>query len=362
MAKKNFLTSLRYPFIVIGIAVLGLIIGSFADLSLSSRLYAGDGTILKLLGFIAPLAGLFVISLSGILLFFYYFHSRNKTKRYASYAALAIPLLGGIYYGLTVLSSSMSTTMSILLGIVLGGLIALLLYFLLKKEDPRDYARIGYAYLLAAAFVLGFTYVLNRIIDRPSYSMLILTDEAGTDYASFFRAWYLFNSDTSSFPTTVDSSYYASFPTLSTGLASLGLLLPMACPLHKKTKDKEQIAYWVAFALVFVDGLVQILRGKAFLSDFSFSLLLGAIPSFFVIALTKENDEALLAIVANKAKRNQALRQALRSPSVYGKQDRRIYEEKFSPALRRSIRFKNNRQKSIKKKEGPFFKIDKYHR
>lgn len=351
---------LRVPLIVIAFAIAGLVLGSFVDLSLSEKLSLDRSSLHTLAAYATPLLGLFVIALSAVLLFLYYFHSKNKSRRNASFLAFLIIPLGGAFYGIGVLSSSFSMPIAILVGTLLCALLALLAYFLLRKQDPHAFAKVGFIYLLSAIFVFASSFLLRTIIVRPTYNMLILTDEAGTDYMSFYKAWYLFNTDKTGIPTTVEASYYASFPSLSSALASLGMLLPLACQLHKRLAKDGDVFFWLALLLLVVDGALGIVRGVAFLSDFSFALLLGSVPLFFGVAISKENTEVTLALAANKSKNDQKLRQSFRSPLVYGAGARRAYEEQIPPEARKKIRFRNNRLKSPKEKTKIFIKIDKY--
>lgn len=360
MEKKRFLSDLLCPIIVAALAVLLLLLGSFVDLSFAEALYSGDGTIPKLVSFISPLLGVFVISASAILLFLHYRRSPSKTARNASWAALVIVIFGGIFYGLAVLSSSFSTTISLILGIFVAAALAVLAYFILRNLDTRDFGRIGYMWLFSSVLVFGFAFLLNKAIVRPNYAMLLLSDEAGTDYMSFYRPWYLLSVDASAYPATLDSSYYASFPSLSTALASLGLVLPVGCSLIKPLKNEQKITFWVAFFFVAIDGITTFLKGKSFLSDFSFALLIGVAPAFFALAFAHEDNKTMMRLANNKAKHIKKVRKSIRTPLVYGVGARRGYEEQIPPLTRKKIRFKNNRTKAKKEDEGIYIKIDKY--
>lgn len=356
MKKRSLLFSLRYPLIALAVAILALIIGSFADLSLSSSLYIGSKTIITLISYVTPIAGLFVLSGSGVLLFLYYKNAREKSKKALSYVALLIAPLGGLIYGYAILTS-LSTAMALIAGALLGCVAALLIYFLLRKEDPKNFFAIGYFFLFASILIIAFSLLLNKTIVRPTYSMLLLSDEAGTDYASFYRAWYLFSVDKTGYPSDLAASYYASFPSLSSAISSLGLLLPALCRLSKKGNNKELIVFIVASTLFVANAAILILGGSAFLSDIGFALLLGCFPLFLSVAISSLPKEVSQALLANQKKETEGIKAIRKKGFRYGVGARRSYDMQISPIDRKSIRNKNNRTKKKGSLEGPFFKL-----
>lgn len=357
MEKRSFLSLLRYPLIVLAVSVIALIVGSFADLSISRSLYKGTKTIFTLASYITPIGGLIVMASSGVFLFLYYKNAREKTKKVLSYFALLLAPLAGLAYGAIVLTS-LSTLMALLAGAFLGIIAGLLVYWLLRKKDPKQFFVLGYFFLFASITVILFCILLNKAIVRPTYSMLLLTDEAGTDYAPFYRDWFLFSVDKTGYPEDLATSYYASFPTLSTGIASLGLLLPSFCPLFKKGKNKEIIVFVCAALLILVDGALNIMVGKAFLSDFAFALLIGAFPLFLIHSVTVTPKSVEIALLHNLEKETHGLKASLRKGFRYGVGARRFYDEQISPSIRKSIRKKNNRA-AKKNSSGPFFKLNR---
>lgn len=358
MEKKKFLLLLRYPLIVLVVAIIGLLVGSFADLSIASSLYMGNKTILSLLGYLTPIAGLFVMSSSGVLLFLYYKNARQKSKRILSYISLLLAPLGGLAYGYGVLTS-LSTTLALLAGAFLGIVAGILVYLLLRKEDPRSFFRLGYFYLFSSLTVLFFSLILETVIVRPTYATIASFSEASSDYISiYYKNWFVFNVDKTglSESTSLD---YGSFPSLSASIATLGLLLPALCSLTKKTKGKELLVFLIASALLLIDGVLGLLRGTAFLSDFSFAILIGIVPSFLIIFLARTPKEVKDLLMENKKKADHGAKSIIRKGFRYGAGAQRGYEEQFDAYSRKTIRAKNNRIKKKGSYSGPFFKLKK---
>jgi len=267
----------------ISLGVIGILVGSFLDLSLAKTIYHENNLFGKVVGYIGSLPGYVVFGFAGVFLGRYFLSEEKKVWHILGYVAkYGFPLIVGLIYGYDVLKDSFGTLVGLGGGAVLVFLLDFFLSYLLKNvTSPKEDFKDALILLFAFVFGLGLTLLLKHFIIRPRY--LYLATLENTDE---FRAWYDFSSTLLKDHPELDHDLVASAPSGHTMLSALGLGSVLLAKNHKKTQGKEWIFSLVSLLWTLFVAIGRMSDGHHFLSDISWSMLLGfGLIGFFAFAL-----------------------------------------------------------------------------
>lgn len=267
--------------IVLAVAFIGVIVGSFLDLQISENLYfpnnafglamsgLGEAPIYALLGSIAAISFmlglkiykkvyqriiLWVIAIATCALSVYF-----QADHFTCEDGFNIPNLW--YVGVIV------ALVIVALGFLFG-------IFLFKNSDTDHLLR----YVVSIAFIAIFSIVIVQvtkiIMDRPRYR-LIVSDKK---YSDLFCQWWERGSEAKDFyGASVGSDEFKSFPSGHTNMGALLIPVMAYLPLiSNKIKVNSRILFYGAFAYTLLLAFSRITVAAHFLSDVSFGLLITA--------------------------------------------------------------------------------------
>lgn len=266
-------TSLRIPLWAwltpILLAVIGIIVGSFLDLSISQSIanptsYFLESEILFFAYLLYPL--------SGVCLYKALFQQKKKAL---GIFVLVFCVLWGTYKGEQPLhygfGNNSGTILPTLYSILISGAImacATLLFLKLVKDDadPSYLFRLAFLFLFTSLFALTFGGYFKDLASRPRYRYLLAN---GIRY----RPWWEF------VPYTDSVDGLKSFPSGHMIMASFALMLPLFHPVWKKSLKHGALISFIGgmLYLLFV-GFTRIYAGAHFLSDVCFGILFGYVP------------------------------------------------------------------------------------
>ena len=284
----------RIPLLVaLGITVIGIILGSFFDLSISSKIASPDSIIGLTISAIGPTIGfLGVAAMGGGFLAFAIkgkYHIALKILFIVLAAAcLAVSIIypSGEYFGLNGFYGAAPKWVGYLV-VLLPECSAMVGGYFLFKDCENKYAWIVFCIviailLIALALVIP---VLKDIMHRPRYRIVSTTEisfhnwwEPCKDYEKLMAIW------------NTPKENFKSYPSGHTAEASILLvcftMLPVADPRFKKAQSP---LFYSACCLVVLVALARILAAAHYLSDVSWG-------AFIMIALLTIANEIVMRI------------------------------------------------------------------
>ena len=279
MEKKNVLGMPGYVFFVIcGVLVLGIIIGSVYDyqisVALSNTTTVGDfhqhyGNIISHL--LYPVAGMCLFKglkkkgsrfdtlawgALGFSLFWTFYSFLDTSGKYLREVYGYVPGQPG---------SFVPVALSYLTWIALACLTAYLTNFILDDENADMLLAVGSVILLAGMFSEFINTGLKIVACRPRYKYLITLDDPRSEY----RDWWQM------IPYLKDESSFRSWPSGHMTKATIMLTLPMLADVIKGRKAYLNKLFF-AFAIVWilVLGYNRIRMNAHFLTDVCFGVLI----------------------------------------------------------------------------------------
>ncbi len=290
---------MRIPlFIALGVAIIGIVLGSFLDFQLSSKIatvpnYFGltISAIGPTIGFagVAVMGGGFVaLALKG------QYHVGLKVLFYVLAAAclgVAIYYPYGEYFGINgfywVAPKWVGLAIVILpeIAAMVGG------YFLFKNCCDNKNMWIVFCIIVALLLIalLGFVPVLkDSVVHRPRYRLLI--SNAEIQYHRWWEPTKEFKDLIEAYGIAKDD--FKSFPSGHTAEASILFVVATFFPLASKKLEKYQLPAFIgASCLVLLVAFARIMAGAHFLSDVSFGATI-------ILALTVIANEVIIRVKA----------------------------------------------------------------
>lgn len=285
---------MRIPlFIAWGVAILGIVLGSFFDLNISTAIASKDNTFGLLISAIGPTIGFAAVALMGGGLIAFAlkgnFHVALKVLFYVLAACcygVAIYYPGGEYFGINGFYGVAPQWVGYLIvalpeaGAVVGG------YFLFKAS-PNKNMWIVFCSVIALLLLVLLAGIptLKDLIHRPRYRLLATTDLA-------FHNWW---EPTKNYKELMEhyntvSDNFKSFPSGHTAEASILLVAATFYPLADKKLEKIQLPLFIASGcVVLLVAFARILAAAHFLSDVSFG-------AFLTLTFTIIANEAIIRI------------------------------------------------------------------
>ena len=297
--KRNFGGIKTYQIVLlIALALFGILVGSFYDLSLAEKFFYPGNLFGKALDAVGSLPGYALLGASGILLYFFFKNSGPKWRDYLAYGFLVgLPIIAGALWGYDVLGDFVSKILyAVGLGIAIVAVLDSAFYFFAKGCDRVEGYKDAVAILFSAFVVIVLVYVLKKSVVRPRY--LFLADNG----IGYFQPWYVFSSSIASiFSGDEYSALLNSWPSGHAAMAGFGVLFVLLAKLNKKTAGKETIFFFASLFWIIFVALARMSDGHHFLSDVSWGVLIGSGFSFLTIVLVygarPELDKAIAANV-----------------------------------------------------------------
>lgn len=253
-----------HAIVLIAILVLALIVGSFADETISRALYGPDnafGVFLAAWGETPALLGLVV---AGTLLIV----ARNRARSLIA----TVQLIGG---GLLVVLGAAGTTLqalryidiSIVVLVIIGATLVVptvLLVRAIGRRADRDTAvRVGLAFFLVIIIEIIVVNVMKQIWQRPR--MRLMDD----DPSVAFQPWWQIGSDDFSRLTAEGVSWdeFASFPSGHTANGAVLILLVLLALLVPQLTRFVPLLFWIGAIGGLLVAASRIITGAHFVTD-----------------------------------------------------------------------------------------------
>ncbi len=260
MSKKTL-------YFFIPLSVLGLLVGSFYDLSISQSLcnqnsmygviFAGFGQTPCMFCYLASVA-------LGIASF-------DKEKMRPSVLMLIFSVLDLIATALYFKDSYENMRNKILGSVILIAIsliFTVAVYFMADKSDKEKLRKLS-LFLGLTPMLIFFSYeIIKQFRGRPRYRMIITRDDIS------FENWWNFASNVKSqFSSIIAKEEFKSFPSGHTASAAGTLLLPILGTVIAPIKRRENIVKIICCIFPVVVAFARIVSGAHFLSDVSVGLL-----------------------------------------------------------------------------------------
>ena len=275
----------RFHFYIIGgVLLIGLILGSFFDLQINAAIFNKTNVFGLILSSFGMIPGYGCLSLLGGALFViakrnYDFKAWLKAILYV----LAFAMYGiSVYFlGKDVFSVNGFENKNIYwLGFVIMGVIMAAVFYLgcrlgKMNENPKMWiAILVMAAVIFIALVPGVT-LFKAIMHRPRYRSAVYEG-----YVSFHNWWEPFKGykdlmNNNPNPLLLTKEEFKSFPSGHAGASMVGLITLSYLPLFNKKWMKYQVMlFYIAFGWALLVMFARLLVGAHFLSDVSFGALL----------------------------------------------------------------------------------------
>lgn len=293
MKKSLYGIKPYYYFIIIGIALIAFIIGSFCDLSLAEALYDKNNVVANSLeSWLIGISFLMVPASGGYLLAYGLTQKKLPLKLLGiilgilAYIAMVFIYRGFVYqknagqevtyqnvlYGYRLSSSFLSYLIPALILIIPF----LLAFFFADRSNPAKLLRISLIIIIAFALEHLTCELVKYLAMRPRYRFLVDSDL--NTVGATFTAWWNWNpfSQTS-------GDCFKSFPSGHTAASCITLLSPLLVGCSKYRFKHDQLVFFLlGCCFVLFVAIFRMIAGAHYLSDVS----MGAIISCGISLLT----------------------------------------------------------------------------
>ena len=281
----------RFHFYILGgVLLIGLILGSFFDLQINAALFNKTNVFGLIVSSFGMIPGYGCLSLLGGALFYITLKSTDFQKWLKAILFVMSAAMFGIsiyFLGKDVFSvNGFENKKLYWLGFVIMGVIMCGVFYLgtllgKKNENPKMWIIIlVLAAAIFMALVPGVT-LFKSIMHRPRYRVAIYEG-----YSSFHNWWEPckdYKDVINAYPSVLTKEEFKSFPSGHAGASMVGLISLSYLSLFNKNWMKHQtLLFYIAFAWGLVVMFARMLVGAHFLSDVCVGALLTVV--FFYIA------------------------------------------------------------------------------
>ena len=281
----------RFHFYIIGgVLLIGLILGSFFDLQINTALFNKTNVFGLIVSSFGMIPGYGCLSLLGGALFYITLKRTDFQKWLKAILFVMSAAMFGIsiyFLGKDVFSvNGFENKKLYWLGFVIMGVIMCGVFYLgtllgKKNENPKMWIIIlVLAAAIFMALVPGVT-LFKSIMHRPRYRIAVYEG-----YSSFHNWWEPckdYKDVINAYPSVLTKEEFKSFPSGHAGASMVGLITLSYLPLFNKNWMKHQtLLFYIAFAWGLVVMFARMLVGAHFLSDVCVGALLTVV--FFYIA------------------------------------------------------------------------------
>ena len=276
-SMKKLFTLERTPYIIlIFIAILAIIFGSFFDLQLSQsvvNINDGFGHFLETVGLIPAFI---IMSFIGTLIFKGLKDNKHIALKIVGWLALVICFAASTYFTADILKQAdpsltiyVNYPMSWLVGVLVSAAyLAFSLYFI-KSDDKMGMLRLGLMLLVCSLLVFGLYSLLKIFAGRPRYRAVI-----NPEVATEFRNWWEFKRYTGD---AQFKDYFKSWPSGHSAICTWALGCALVTPFFRKKGNHTQLILEiiaVIYILLIIASRIRV--GAHYLSDTGFGLLIGS--------------------------------------------------------------------------------------
>ena len=267
---------MRIPLLIAwGVAVLGIIVGSFLDLNISSAIASPNNNFALTISAIGPTFGFMGVAIMGGGFIAFIIKGKYHIALKILFGVLAACCLGvviyypgGEYFGINGFYGAAPEWVGYLVVIIPEGAAMVGGYFLFKDwKNDKLWIIFCIIIVLLLIALLGVIPTIKDNMHRPRYRGLIIYNDV-----SFHNWWEPFKEykDYVNANPTVPHDNFKSFPSGHTAEASI-LFVPITfLPLANKKFEKVQMpAFFAACGLVLLVAFARILAAAHFLSDVS---------------------------------------------------------------------------------------------
>ena len=300
---------MRIPLLAaLGVAILGIVLGSFFDLSISTAIASPNSGLGLTLSAIGPTIGFAAIAAMGGGFIVYGLRKEYHIVLRVFFFIMAVGCLGvsiyypaGEYFGINGFYGAAPEWVGYFIVIVPESAAMVGGYFLFKNCQNKN---MWIVFCIAAA-VLGITLVaalpiLKGIMHRPRYRLVSTTDVPFHDWwkaCTNHKEWLGI--------TLTDPDNFKSFPSGHTAEACIPLVAVVFLPLADKKFEKIQLPLFLgACGLVLVVAFARILAAAHYLSDVSMGatimLVLLVIANEVVMRVKALHPEEAIAVPEEK--------------------------------------------------------------
>lgn len=280
-------------YIILAIFVVGFILGTFLDLSLSNAIFSRDNAFGLTISAIGTIPGYMILAVLGGMFFAVGLHKDYKTIYKVILYVTAVACLGCAifftgreFFGENGFKGAAPKWIGYLITLPIGCACSFLGYKMGKNSETK------YLWLILAiaAFCIFMSLVpgvtmIKAIFHRPRFRSVTLYE--GIE----FHAWYQRCSEYKDLMAlyNITSEEFKSFPSGHAGASAVFMLGVSLLPLVNKKYEKLQLPlFYAGFAWVLLVSFTRILVGAHFLSDVSMG---GILTSIFMLI----NNEVLIA-------------------------------------------------------------------
>lgn len=265
---------MRIPLlIVLGVAIIGIVLGSFFDLKISSAIASADSIIGLALSAIGPTIGFAGAAVMGGGFIRFALKGDYKLWQKIMFFVLALACLGvsiyapaGEYFGINGFYGVAPKWVGYLI-VLLPEVAAVVLGYFLYKDCENKKMWIIFI-IVIILLVFAFLYVIptmKDIIHRPRYRLMV---ETGVEFHNWWEPCENYKELIELYGTK--SNNFQSYPSGHTAEASILLVTTLFMPLAGVKFKKFQIPLFiVSCCLIVIVAFARILAAAHFLSDVS---------------------------------------------------------------------------------------------
>ncbi len=289
---------MRIPLLIaLGVAILGIVLGSFLDLQLSRAIASASNNFALTVSAIGPTIGFAAVAVMGGGFIALAIHGKYHVALKVLFYVLAAACLGvaiyypaGEYFGVNGFYGAAPEWVGYCIVILPEAAAMVGGYFLFKDCQNKNMWIVFCIVIVILTLVLvGFITGLKGIMHRPRYRLI-----AAINDESLFHKWWepcknykelieLYNTNKDNFK---------SYPSGHTAEASIALVCVTFLPLANKKFEKYHLPLFIGSgALILLVAFARILAAAHFLSDVSFG-------ATFMILLTFIANEVVMRIKA----------------------------------------------------------------
>lgn len=278
-----------------GLCVIGILVGSFVDLSLSKAIASTENGLGAFVETFGETLGFAPFGIAAAMLFLALWKKEALWMKILGWVALIAVLLvgtyflgdfvvgktggvksdGSLYFGFRIENKILAFGY----GFLMTAIFAAITFFIVDQNKEEELLRVGLALLAAMALQWLLLHFLKRVGGRPRFRFLYLLDSnpgvwEGTHYE--FLNWWQFT-----WYKNPGNDYFKSWPSGHSATAGVALLFGLLPHVLKKNfKYDTYILFGFGALYGFFVAFSRILAGAHYLSDVSMGLLIGCLVSY----------------------------------------------------------------------------------
>ena len=278
------MTQKKLLYIMLPISLIGVILGSFFDLSLSQAvcnqesmygiILAGFGQVPCMLAFLAS-AALAVASFD-----------KEKLPHSIGMLVLAVlDLIATKLYFDDCYDNFKNKVLATVICIAICLTFTVFVYVYVDKSNKDRLRKIALFLFLTPLLVYVVYELIKQFRGRPRYRMIITRDDIS------FENWWDFSSTVKSqYADVIAKDEFKSFPSCHAASAAATLILPVLCKVVEPLRKRENILFVICAIFPILVAFARIVTGAHFLSDVSFGLIVAIVVMLIMEKIFKYDE------------------------------------------------------------------------